>query len=453
VYRNRAGATIAAKQIRVIAVSAVGALQPSLLTWAVHTPRSPASETGFCPINASIALDTQVEHRRCLRCFRPRALCFCDRIAAVDNRTMIWILQHRRERFHPFNTARIVAQSLQRCRLIVDHNAALNSRFNGCQLSPRAGLLYPGDDSTLLTQVAPGDLPDQLVILDGTWHHAKTLFREIPKLQSLPRYRLEPSSPGNYRIRREPNAHALSTLEATVAALRAIEPETRSLDDLVGAFEKMVDDQLTRTSTNWRSNSRRTVGARNIPRALIGDLRGIVVAYGEREKGQLQSDRSASKPSPLPVVWHAKRLVTGETFECAIRSPSLEDDQFLQYLQLSRSILDVAVSPSAFRRRWRAFVRPGDSVAVYHASTAALLDAVEANFCPHLILKSIKLDQQTSQGSLDHVLESKAIGPRLSGASRAADRLAKAIAFVEYLNAIAAPKTDHDDATSRPYQD
>jgi DTW domain-containing protein YfiP len=400
-------------------------------------------------------LDTDVEKRRCFGCFRPLALCFCDRITQVDNRTMIWILQHRRERFHPFNTARIVARSLQRCRLIVDHNAALNSRFNDCQLSPRTGLLYPGVDSALLTQVDPGDLPDHLVILDGTWHHAKTLFREIPKLRTLPRYRLEPSSPGNYRIRREPNAHALSTLEATVAALRAIEPETRSLDGLVGAFEQMVDDQLTRTFTNRRSNSRRTVGARNIPRALIGDLSRIVVAYGEREKGQLQSDRSASKPKPkpLPVVWHARRLVTGETFECAIRSPSLQDDPFLQHLRLSPAILDAAISPVEFRDRWRAFVRPSDSVVVYHASTAALLDAVQANFCPQLILKSIKLDQRTSQLSLDRVLESKAIGPTWSGTSRAADRLAKAIAFVEYLNRIAAPATDEDDATSRPDHD
>ena len=330
-----------------------------------------------------------------------------------------------------------MAQSLQRCRLLVDHNVALRERFDNCELSPRAGLLYPGDDSTLLTQIVPGEMPDQLVILDGTWHHAKTLFREIPKLQTLPRYRLEPSSPGNYRIRREPNEHALSTLEATVAALRAVEPETESLGELVGAFEKMVDDQLIRTSTNWRSNSRRTVGARNIPRALIGDLSRIVVAYGEREKGERPVDRSLPPSKPMPVVWHAKRLVTGETFECAIQSPSLRDDEFLQYLGLPRSITDTAVSPTEFRSRWQKFLRPNESVVVYHASTAALLDHINASFCPQLILKSIKLDSQTSQKSLDHVLESRHIKPELSGESRAADRLAKAIAFVHYLNRFA----------------
>jgi len=328
--------------------------------------------------------------------------------------------------------------------LLVDHNAALASKFDQCELSPKAGLLFPGDDSKLLTEIDPEDLPDQLVILDGTWHHAKTLFREIPRLQTLPRYRLQPTSPGNYRIRREPNEHALSTLEATVAALRAIEPETDSLDNLVGAFEKMVDDQLIRTSTNWRSNSRRTVGARNIPRALIGDLSGIIVAYGEREPGPRRSDLAKTSPKPMPVVWHAKRLNTAETFECVIESPSLDDDQFLKYLGLPRSIADAAVSPAEFRQRWRAFVQPNDWVVVYNASTATLLDHVDANFSPQLILKSIKLDLQTSQKSLDNILDAKHIKPIFSGNSRAADRLAKAVAFVEYLNTYGKREVSND---------
>jgi hypothetical protein len=212
---------------------------------------------------------------------------------------------------------------------------------------------------------------------------------------------------------------------------------------LVGAFEKMVDDQLIRTSTNWRSNSRRTVGARNIPRALIGDLSRIVVAYGECEPGQRHGERSTSRSKPMPVVWHAKRLVTGESFECVIQSPSLDDKIFLEHLRLPTSIAEVAVSPAEFRDRWKSFVRPNDSVAVYHASTAALLDHIDANFCAHLILKSIKLDSQTSQRSLDHVLESNQIKPVLSGDSRAADRLSKVVAFVRYLNSYGGEKSMH----------
>ena len=37
--------------------------------------------------------------------------CFCEAIPQIDNRTDVLILQHVGERFHPFNTARIVQKS------------------------------------------------------------------------------------------------------------------------------------------------------------------------------------------------------------------------------------------------------------------------------------------------------------------------------------------------------
>ena len=59
---------------------------------------------------------------RCYQCFRPMSLCFCEAIPQIDNRTDVLILQHVGERFHPFNTARIVQKALRRCHLIADHN-------------------------------------------------------------------------------------------------------------------------------------------------------------------------------------------------------------------------------------------------------------------------------------------------------------------------------------------
>ena len=81
-----------------------------------------------------------------------------------------------------------------------------------------------------------GQRPRQLVIIDGTWHHAKTIVRDMPALHYVPRYRIAPDEPSRYRIRREPSAMFLSTVEATVAALRVLEPQTRGLDQQLGAF-------------------------------------------------------------------------------------------------------------------------------------------------------------------------------------------------------------------------
>src|SRR3954470_19195678 len=243
-----------------------------------------------------------VLRERCYDCFRPRVACFCDSIPSIDNQTDVLILQHRRERYHPFNTARIVRKALRNSQLLADHTSNLSKRL---RLKPRAALLYPGPTAQLISDLAPEQRPEQLVIVDGTWHQTKTLIREIPGLQSLPRYRLAPAVPSRYRIRREPSATSLSTVEAAVFALRTLEPETYGFDQLLASFNKMVEDQLAHPGSlnGHRFKQRRSLTFKNIPLALLGDLANIVVAYGEAPAGERGSKRIAGPP----ISWVAQR--------------------------------------------------------------------------------------------------------------------------------------------------
>ena len=366
--------------------------------------------------------------QRCVRCFRPAAVCYCDAIPTVWNQTEVLILQHRRERFHRFNTARIVHQSLQRCDLLAEHIETLANKFNAMSLSDRVGLLYPGAQARLLSEVDAGEHPRQLIVIDGTWIQSKKLMREIPRLVSLPRYALAPSSPSRYRIRREPNAAALSTLEATVAALQIIEPTTVGFDALLGVFERMVDDQLQNPKSNWRRNEKRGRGVTNSPRALLGDLSNVVIGYGEQERGNRD----------LPIVpkliyWTAIRLVTGETFTCAIESPSFADAPFMERLNLGMTEADSAVNVDSFRKLWRDFLRPNDVVAVYQKSTADLLEDTAPEFKPSVILKSINIDGQRQKGTLEVVLDAQGIAKPPPNRSRAWFRMQCAVALVERL--------------------
>lgn len=364
---------------------------------------------------------------------RPQKLCFCDSIPSVDNQTQVVILQHRRERSHPFNTARIVRHGLKRCQLLANHTSLLAQHFEGVQLGPRAGLLYPSSDASLLTELPREAVPESLVILDGTWHHTKTMLRDIPRLRELPRYCLAPTAPGRYRIRREPNAQALSTLEATVAALQQIEPNTAGLDLLLDAFDRMIVDQLQNKQSNWRNNTFRRSDAPNIPRVLTGELDNIVVAYGEREQGSREACKRICTGRVMPVYWTAIRLVSGERFHCVIRSDSLCDPEFLEYLQLGPGARQTAVSLTQFRDAWKAFLRPTDRVAVHHRNTATLLENAAANFSPPLILKSVNItpDSPTLQALETATVPSNSPHPN----SRASKRLASAVAFTQYLNA------------------
>jgi DTW domain-containing protein len=390
-------------------------------------------------VNASTTLTSQssddvdrnvAEHReRCYVCYRPRTACFCDVIPSIDNRTHVLILQHVKERFHAFNTARIVKQGLQNSTLLVDRTANLAAAT--LPLNASTGVLYPGPDAQLLSDVPVDARPAQLIILDGTWHHAKTLMRDISALHELPRYCLEPAAPSTYRIRKEPSESAVSTLEATVEALRVLEPETQGIDQLLTAFDRMIDDQVKHPGQIGRL--RRSTGpprpSINIPSALIHDIDNVVVAYGEASfgaKGKHQADQS-------PVYWVAQRLGTGEAFECAIEPREPMKAGFLQYLQLREEDFEHPLPVEAFRQAWRTFVKPTDTLCVYNKSTGRLLDRVGASPVPGVVLKSVNVHQGSRK--LHNVVRSLDLSPpTVSQKGRAGARLANAIAFARYLH-------------------
>ena len=372
-----------------------------------------------------------VSRGRCYDCFRPKEACFCASIPRIDNRTEVLILQHRRERFHPFNTARIVQKALVNSHLLADHTSSLAKRL---RLKPRAGLLYPGPQALLISELAPEVRPEQLVLLDGTWHHAKTLIRDIPALQTLPRYRLSPTAPSRYRIRREPSATALSTVEAAVAALRMLEPETQGFDQLLRAFDTMVENQLAHpgSANGRRVRERRNRTYKNIPLALLGDLENIVVAYGEAGAGERECKRIAGPP----ISWVAQRLGSGEAFSCLLAPRRPLDDVFLGHLALRRADFAAALSLDEARLRWAKFQRPGDVVAVFHPGTARLFSYLAGDRDSCLVLKSVDLASIASQPMSEGVLPSRGIAAVAQGYGRAGKRLANAIIFVRHLNAL-----------------
>lgn len=373
---------------------------------------------------------------RCYTCFRPVDRCFCLHIPKINNRTNVLILQHRRERLHPFNTARILRSSLSNSRLFADHIDGLAKAFAELSFSNEAALLYPGDGSQLLDELSPNDLPKQLIVLDGTWHHTKTLFRDIPQLRRLPRVRLAPTQPSGYGIRREPHILFLSTLEATVAALRFLEPETLGLDQLVAAFEFMVKGQLAHPKS--ADSVRRKCRPRaplNVPKELRNNLQNIVVLYGETAPSPNHVADSMRKCSRAPVYWVAERLGTGERFERAILSSSGLTDSFLEHLGLPLSVFADAVSIEEFRDEWRAFLRPTDTLAYYYANCTRLLNAIDNTLRPKIYLKSIQLHRGQKNGTLEELLTVLHVPTvEIHGLGRPSRRLANTIALCRYLH-------------------
>lgn len=378
-------------------------------------------------------LESRPTRPRCYDCFRPTNACVCGELPRIVNQTELLLVQHRREHFHRFNTARLVHKAFVNATLIADNKQQLADRLAELgQPRPDAGLLFPGDDALLIDDLPSADRPRQLVVVDGTWHQAKTLVRDIPALRNLPRYRLAPTSPSRFKIRREPNAEALSTVEAVVATLRVFEPETAGFDQLLEVFYRMVDrqDEHPKLEANRRVVANRGRTLRNIPLALIHHPERIVVAYGESTVG---GKGSGDRPR-RPLVWVAQRLLGDEGFRRLIESDEAVDEKHLAHLELTRDDFRSARPLAEVRESWAKFLRPDDLVVVYHPGVARLLDALGSERTPRLVLKSVDFDLEHKPNTLEQWIElARLIAPEPLHPGRAGRRLANALALVKHL--------------------
>jgi len=82
---------------------------------------------------------------------------------------------------------------------------------------------------------------DGVVVLDGTWKEAKTLWWRNPWLLKLRRLVLHPSNKSRYgRIRREPRREALSTLEAVALLLKHLDGGPEIAARLLSALDCLI---------------------------------------------------------------------------------------------------------------------------------------------------------------------------------------------------------------------
>lgn len=164
----------------------------------------------------------------CETCRRPRAACVCDRIVSYPTQRRVLILQHPQEQDALLGSAQILVASLPKAKLVVGLSwRNLGHALGEEDVDPRKwAVLFPdreAEDETVTTRrgdiVEPTEL-EGIVVLDGTWSKAKTLWWRNPWLNKLNRMNLRPTKPSIYgRLRAEPKREYVSTLESVAAAL------------------------------------------------------------------------------------------------------------------------------------------------------------------------------------------------------------------------------------------
>lgn len=365
----------------------------------------------------------------CYRCHKPAALCICASVPRVDNLTPVFILQHPRERFHPIGTARIARLGLRRVDVAVfSEHARSQPPFD---LPPGTGVLYPGPGAQRLDEIDESERPSALVVLDGTWHHARTLYRDHPWLHSLPRYSLAPRAPSRYRIRREPRAGCVSTIEAVAGALSLLEPDTGGLDALLDSFDGMIDAQIAQAQARRRERrvERRRRAWRAIPRALAEDFERLWVVYGE----STQVSRRGDKHREL-VQWTALSPHSGQSFERIVR-PTLRmpDARHLEHMGLEKEAVDGGITLDELREQWAAACA-GATVAAWNQSTLDLLRQL-GHEGPALLLKAVYCNvERRGAGTLEAVIAGEGLRTEPAPVrGRAAARLGNAVSIARHL--------------------
>ena len=186
--------------------------------------------------------------------------------APVDNRLFVLVLQHPQECRETLATAAATVAALRRAKLVAGLSWPNLSRVLGRRTDPRRwGVLYlgsarpaalgqgreiPGREIILLGRDGKA-LPDPdailrglegIVLIDGSWKEAKTLWWRNPWLLKLHRLVVNPPRPARLgRLRREPRREALSTLEAAALVLRHLEAGPAAADTLMTVLDRLME--------------------------------------------------------------------------------------------------------------------------------------------------------------------------------------------------------------------
>lgn len=313
-------------------------------------------------------LTTDSPRALCLRCRRALSACWCDASSLQRTQAELVLLQHPRESRNPIGTARMAHLGVEDSKLRVGVHFGEDPAIQAMLADParRNVVLYPAADARPAAELRGQEASLRIFILDGTWWQAKKLWKMNPWLHALPAYRLNPSAPGQYRIRREPAAHCLATIEAVSQFLDVLGDREGAHGELLRPFQVMVEKQIAHAQS-----PKRTPRLRKRPRIkrvcqplqeLVASLPQLLLVYAEGNGWPLNKPRVGPHANAEEVElmqWLAIRPATGERFHALVQTRTLAPSALYQQ-GLTDSDLSGAIPQQEFLRQWQAFARADD---------------------------------------------------------------------------------------------
>lgn len=224
----------------------------------------------------------------CEGCKKPEGLCVCELVEPFINRVELVILQHPQEKDELLGTARLTLRHLARSKLRVGLSwAGLGHAVDGPADPDRWAILYPGGvtadafpagQEIALVDSKGAALPNQarllgqldgVIVLDGSWSQAKTLWWRNPWVLRTRRLALNPKQPSLYgKLRREPRRESLSTLEAAALAISRLEQKPELEKTMQSNFRRFLQryrDLFAKPAAKTAAKPGGKTGARQAP--------------------------------------------------------------------------------------------------------------------------------------------------------------------------------------------
>lgn len=201
-------------------------------------------------------METVIEY--CEQCKKLPELCVCENIVPQKARTHVLILQHPQEPDHEIGSALLAHLALPNSTLKIGLSWRNLSAVLGQEnVDPsRWAVVYLGSGikgevetkealQFVSNKGAPVEAPkklDGIVLLDGTWSQAKTLWWRNAWLLKLRRIILTPRHKSLYKeLRKEPRKECLSTIESIAEVLEALGEKKEISTHLREIFAKLLD--------------------------------------------------------------------------------------------------------------------------------------------------------------------------------------------------------------------
>lgn len=196
----------------------------------------------------------------CTTCLKPQHLCICEAVEPIQTDVFLLILQHPQEKREALGTAQIAHLQFPNSALKVGLSWSNLKRILGREVDyKRWGVLYLGpakaEGVKPMPEVAVVDkagVPQKdsdavladlegVIVLDGTWSQAKTLWWRNAWLLKCRRIVLNPQFRSLYgQARKEPRRDSVSTLEAGAFLLSRLEGDAAIMDRAMKPFSLLL---------------------------------------------------------------------------------------------------------------------------------------------------------------------------------------------------------------------